>query len=107
MAMECCARRDAVAQASVATAAGSGGGTSRGDTGRAGLDGNGHTRAAAGTGGSAGQKNRRTRRLRARVTGQAAAAQLRWRAGHGRSIRHGRVWREYEWNKVSIFQTTG
>ena len=46
-----------------------GGGIGRGGTGRAGLDGNGHTPAAVGTGGSVGQKNRRTRRLRARVTG--------------------------------------
>ena len=94
------ARTSMVDQGSAAAVVGSdGGSTGRGSTGRAGLCDNGHTLAVVGTGGSAGQKNRRTRRLRARVTRQAAASQLRWRAGHGRSSEQGRFWREYEWNE--------
>ena len=71
MATEYCACRDAVAQGSAAAAVGSGGSTGSGGTGRAGLSSNGHKRVTAGTGGLAGQKNRWTRRLRARFTGQA------------------------------------
>ena len=76
--MECCARKAAVAQGSVAAAVGSGGGI-----GNDGTD-NGHTRTVVGTSGSAGQKNRRTRRHRARVTGQARCrAEVESRAREG------------------------
>ena len=68
-----------------------------GSTGRAGLGDNGHLREAAGTGGSAGQKNRGTRRLRARVTGKARrTTEVESRARD--DSRQG-VWRECECNE--------
>ena len=101
--MKCCARRDAVAQDSATTAVGSGCGAVSGGTGRAGLgdngsqgtgraQSNGHTRAAAGTGGSAdggvglwnSGHGRRALEPRARVHGNEGA--------HGRGL-----WRECEW----------
>ena len=65
-----CARTDVVDQGSAAAAVALTAATqAEAAPTEAGLGRNGHVRTAAGTSGSAGQKNRRTRRLRARVTG--------------------------------------
>ena len=76
--MECCARKAAVAQGSVAAVVGSGGGI-----GNDGTD-NGHTRTVVGTSGSAGKRTGEPGGTGLGLLDRQGAG-LRWRAGHERA----------------------